>query len=219
MARGSPPLALLTDMSQPLGHEIGNALEVRAAIEHLTGRRRGGRLHEVTVALAGELLVLGGLAPDQRAAAAAIDRALASGAAAERFGRMVTALGGPADLVERPERHLVAAPARLAVTPDRAGTIVSVDARAVGVAVIGLGGGRRRAEDGIDPSVGLSEMREVGDAVDATRPIAVVHARSTADAQAAAAAIREAVTVGRRAARPARPAGATTLRSAPLTRR
>ena len=193
---GLPTLALLTDMTQPLGREVGNTLEVRAAVEHLTGRRRGGRLHEVTAALAAELLVLGGLAPDQRAAGAAVSRALDSGAAAERFGRMVAALGGPTDLVERPERHLAVAPARLEVAPDGPGTIVSIDARAIGVAVIGLGGGRRRAEDPIDPTVGLSEMREVGDAADATRPIGVVHARSAVDARVAAAAVRAAVSVG-----------------------
>ena len=176
--------ALLTDMSQVLGHHVGNALEVREALGVLTGRRRDERLHTVATALARELLVLGGLARDGAAAEAAVDKALASGAAAERFARMVSALGGPRDLIE------------LAVAPDGAGGFVSrVDARALGLLVVDLGGGRRRVEDAIDPSVGLADVRGVGDAVDRDRPIAIVHARSVADADRAAKRLREAVTV------------------------
>ena len=188
--------ALLTDMSQVLGHHVGNALEVREALGVLTGRRRDERLHTVATALARELLVLGGLARDGAAAEAAVDKALASGAAAERFARMVSALGGPRDLLECSDRHLARAPIELAVAPDGAGGFVSrVDARALGLLVVDLGGGRRRVEDAIDPSVGLADVRGVGDAVDRDRPIAIVHARSAADAERAAKRLREAVTV------------------------
>src|SRR6266850_3310057 len=90
-----PTVALLTDMSQALVRHVGNAVEVLEAIELLTGRRRDARLHAVTAALAGEMLLLGGLARDRREAATAVERALTSGAAAERFARMVTTLGGP----------------------------------------------------------------------------------------------------------------------------
>ncbi len=189
-------VALLTDMSQALGRDVGNALEVREAIDFLTGRRRDARLHTVTIALASELLVLGGLAGDHGEASRVVEQALASGTAAERFARMVAALGGPGDLVERTDRHLPEAPVRLAVAPARAGVITRVDARALGLVVVGLGGGRQRAEDAIDPAVGLADVRGPGDAVDPDRPIAVVHARSTADAEAAAAALRGAVMVG-----------------------
>jgi thymidine phosphorylase len=192
---GLPTVALLTDMSQALGHHVGNALEVREAIDVLTGRRRDARLHAVTAALAAELLVLGGLAPDQAAAARAVDRALASGDAAERFGRMVAALGGPRDLVEHPDRYLARAPCRLPVLPDRAGVITRMDARAVGLVVARLGGGRQRADEGIDLAVGLTDVRGIGDAVDHARPIAVIHGRSTSAAEAAAQALRRAVTV------------------------
>ena len=188
--------ALLTDMSQVLGHHVGNAVEVREAIDVLTGRRRDVRLHTVTAALASELLVLGGLARDGVEAAAAVERALTSGAAAERFAKMIAALGGPHDLVECPDRHLVRAPIELAVAPDVAGVITRVDARSLGLLVVELGGGRRRVEDSIDPAVGLTEVRAVGEAVDRDRPIAVVHARSVTDAEAAAKRLREAVTVG-----------------------
>jgi thymidine phosphorylase len=207
---GLRTVALLTDMSQALGHDVGNALEVREAIDFLTGRRREPRLHAVTAALAGELLVLGGLARDLAEAAAAVERALASGRAAERFTRMVAALGGPPGLLERPERHLAAAPVRLPVPPQRPGVVARVDARAVGLAVVSLGGGRQRADDAVDPAVGLSDVRGPGEVVDADHPLAVVHARSPGAAEAAAAALRSAVSV----AEAAPPAG-----GAPVLRR
>ena len=193
---GLRAVALLTDMAQVLGHHVGNALEVREAIDFLTGKERESRLHAVTAALASDLLVLGGLARDGVEAFAAVEKALASGAAAERFARMVTALGGPRDLVERPERHLARAPVELAVVPDVAGVVTRVDARSIGLLVAKLGGGRQRVEDTIDSAVGLADVRGVGDAVSRDRPIAVVHARSPADAEAAAATLRRAVTVG-----------------------
>jgi thymidine phosphorylase len=204
-----PTVAVLTDMSQALGHHVGNALEVREAIDFLTGRRREARLHAVTAALAGEMLVLGGLARDEAEASAAVERALASGAAAERFARMVAALGGPADLVERADRRLPCAPVRVAVTAERAGRVTRVDARALGLLVIALGGGRRRTEDAIDPAVGLADVRGVGDEVDGDRPLAIVHAGSHSDAAMAATALRAAMIVGDG---PASPAASPVLR-------
>ncbi len=192
---GLRTVVLLTDMSGALGFHVGNALEVREAIDVLTGRRREARLHEVTAALAGELLVLGGLARDAAEASRRVERALASGTAAERFARMVVALGGPGDLVERPERHLARAPVELPVLPDRAGVVGHVDARALGFLLLRLGGGRRRADDAVDPAVGLVEVRGVGDAVGRDRPLAVIHARSAAEAEAAAATLRQAMTI------------------------
>jgi len=187
--------ALLTDMSQVLGENVGNALEVHEAIDLLAGRRRDERLHTVTTALASELLVRGGLARDLGTAAAAVDEALSSGAAAERFARMIAALGGPRDLVAHPERHLPRAPVELAVLSDADGFVERVDTRSLGLIVVELGGGRRRVEDAIDPAVGLAAVRGVGDAVDRERPIAIVHAHSIADAESAAKKLRESVTV------------------------
>jgi thymidine phosphorylase len=192
---GLRAVALLTDMSRVLGHDVGNALEVQEAIDVLTGRRREPRLLAITTALAGELLVLGGLAGDLDDATRALARALASGAAAERFARMVAALGGPTDLVERADRHLPAAPVQLVVPPERAGRVARVDARAIGMAVVGLGGGRRRAEDTVDLAVGLASVAGPGDDVGRDRPLAVIHARSAADAEAALHAVRAAVHV------------------------
>jgi thymidine phosphorylase len=195
---GLPTLALLTDMNQALGHDVGNALEVREAIDFLTGKRREARLYTVTTALASELLVLGGAARDDSEASGAVGRALGSGAAAERFARMVAALGGPRDLLEHPDRHLPAAHVLLPVLPDRRGVISRVDARMVGLAVAGLGGVRQRAEDAIDLAVGLAGVRGRSEEVGPDQPIAVVHAQSVGEAEVAAAALRAAVAIGER---------------------
>ena len=195
-AAGLPTVALLTDMNQVLARTAGNAVEVREAIDYLTGAARESRLHAVTVALAEELLVAGELAPEPDVARAMIETTLASGAAAERFGRMVAALGGPADLVENADAHLPAAAIQLAVRAPHAGVVAAVDARAMGVAVMALGGGRRRAEDAIDYAVGLTHVLGIGELAGPDAALAVVHARSKDDAEAAAEAVTAAMTVG-----------------------
>jgi thymidine phosphorylase len=202
---GLRTVAWLTDMNQVLGHDVGNALEVHEAVDFLTGRRREVRLHAVASALAREMLVLGGLARDHGDAARPVEHALESGAAAERFARMVAALGGPRDLLERPDQLLPRAPVQMAVTPADAGVITQVDVRQVGLAVIALGGGRRRASDPVDPAVGLADMRGPGDPVGPDRPLGIVHARSTGEAMEAAAMLRAAVVVRDGPAGPAGP--------------
>jgi thymidine phosphorylase len=194
--------ALLTDMHQCLGRTAGNALEVREAMELLTGRSQEPRLRAVTLALAAELLALAGGGDDAAERAA---RALDSGAAAERFGRMVRALGGPDGLLERPERHLPSAPVQRPVRLPGAGVVSAIDARSLGLAVIGLGGGRQRPSDTIDHAVGLAEVQGVGEHVGPDQPFALVHARSEAAAEAAIARIAAAVTVAEMAPAPAAP--------------
>jgi len=189
---GLPCSALLTDMNQCLGRTAGNALEVREAIGVLRGEAADPGLVEVTLALAAELLVLGGAAAEE-AAAATVARALESGEAAERFARMVAALGGPPDLLDRPERHLPRAPVRQEVFLERAGTVAAIDVRKLGLAVVALGGGRKRAADAIHPAVGLAEVRGIGDTVARDVPFAVVHAGTADDAAAAAETLRSAV--------------------------
>jgi thymidine phosphorylase len=192
---GLPCRALLTDMDQCLGHSAGNALEVHEAIGLLTGRRKDPRLHEVTLALSVELLLMGGLAADAADARQRAERALDSGAAAERFARMVIALGGPHDLVERPARHLAASAVQRPVYLPRAGAIGSIDGRALGLAIIALGGGRTNPADAIHHAVGLSEVLGLGERVGADRPFAIVHARTEAELEAATQAIVAAVSV------------------------
>jgi thymidine phosphorylase len=192
---GLPTTALITDMHEPLASAAGNAVETRNAIDYLTGARRDPRLHEVVLALGAEMLLLGSLADSPEAARALLERSLASGAAAERFARMSAALGGPADIVERPERHLPAAAVVRDIPAPRHGTVTSIDTRGVGVAVIALGGGRRHPDDTIDHSVGFTDLAGIGDDVSA-RPLARVHARDEAAADAAAAALARAYVVG-----------------------
>src|SRR5690606_31514120 len=121
--------ALLTDMNQCLGRTAGNAPEVREANEVLTGKSAEPRLREVALALAAELVVLGGVVANE-AAAVTVARALDSGEAAVRFARMVAALGGPRDLLEWPERHLAQAPVRRAVHLEQSGFVAAIDTRA-----------------------------------------------------------------------------------------
>jgi thymidine phosphorylase len=169
----------------------------------LIGEATEPGLREVTLALAADLLVLAGVVQDQAAAATAAVRALESGAAAERFARMVAALGGPRDLLENPDHHLPRAPVRQEVRLDQAGAVATIDARALGLAVVALGGGRRRATDTIDPAVGLAEVRGIGEAVGPDVPFAIVHAASASDAAAAVEVVRGAVGVVDRATGPA----------------
>jgi thymidine phosphorylase len=200
---GLPTRALLTDMDAVLGRSAGNAVEVQEAIDHLTGTAGDARLRAVTLALCGELLALGGLAPDAAAGAAAAARALDSGAAAERFAAMVAELGGPADLLEHPDRHLAAAPIVREVAPAGAGRVAAIDVRAVGVAVVALGGGRARESDAVDPAVGFTGGAAIGERVGpGERPLARVHARSEPDAERAGAALRAAYRIGGAAAGP-----------------
>ena len=184
---GVPTVAVITDMDEPLASAAGNAVEVMNAVDYLTGARRDARLHEVTLALAAEPLVARGLAANLEAARAALQRGLDSGAAAERFERMVAALGGPPRFLSRARDLLPQAPVLRPAPAPRTGFVAAIDARAVGLAVVELGGGRRRASDAIDPAVGLTELAGVGEAVGAGRPLALVHARDEAAAEAAAA--------------------------------
>jgi thymidine phosphorylase len=190
--------ALLTDMDQVLGRTAGNAVEVREALGALTHPRAAEpRLIEVTLALCATLLRLGGLYATDEEARAAAGEALASGAAAERFARMCAALGGPADLLDDPDRHLPRAPHALEVFPERAGRIRAVAVRDLGVAVLELGGGRLREDQGIDHAVGLVDVAGLGEEVGpGARPLAVVHAREHASAQRAAERVRAAFEVG-----------------------
>lgn len=203
---GLPTEALLTDMNQPLAPEAGNALEVRLAVDLLRGpppeasAHPAGRLAEVTLALGGVLLQQVGLADTPAAARRLLDQAWRSGAAAERFARMVAGLGGPHDLLDRPGEHLAAAPViRPVLAPagaQGASQVTHIDTRALGLAVVALGGGRRRSGDGIDPAVGLSRLAPLGPCAGPEAPLAWVHAASDEAADAAADAVQAAYRLG-----------------------
>ncbi|MEQ8356392.1 MAG: thymidine phosphorylase [Kiloniellaceae bacterium] len=193
---GLPATALITDMNQPLGRAAGNALEVNETVEMLTGGAADPRLREVVLALAVEMLLIGGLADDAIDAATKAETALTSGRAAERFAAMVAALGGPSDLLERSSELLPRAPVRRAVQAKAAGVVSACDTRAIGLAVIELGGGRRRVEDRVDPAVGIDEILPLGQVVSKSDPIAVIHAADEASAEAVAALLQKAFKIG-----------------------
>ncbi|TFW11439.1 thymidine phosphorylase [Massilia arenosa] len=185
---GTRTSALLTEMNESLGPVAGNALEVRLALDYLTGASRPARLHEVTMALCAEMLVLSGVESTHDAARAKLQAALDSGEAAQRFARMVSALGGPADLLENRDKYLEQAPIVVPVPAPSAGYVSQVDTRGLGLSVVSLGGGRRRPTDTIDFAVGLTGLVELGDRIEAGQPLAMVHARTQ---QAAEQAVRE----------------------------
>ncbi len=199
VARGAglPTVALVTDMDPVLGRSAGNALEVAEAMVLLRGDGRSdpalARLRELCLALTAEALVLGGLAPDAAAAQALAQARLDDGSAAERFARMVAALGGPRDVWR--DAGLPAAPLIVPVPAPRPGVLGLPDTRALGLAVVALGGGRSRPGDAVDPRVGLAGVRAPGEPVRAGEPLAWVHAADAAAADEARAAVAAALPV------------------------
>lgn len=193
---GCMTTALISDMNQPLATAAGNALEVIEVMETLSGTSVNVALWDLTAALGGEVLALGGLAADAQDGAARIEQALESGAAAEVFGRMVAAQGGPSDFVERWPDRLPAAPVMREVPALDDGYIVQIDGEALGHAVVRLGGGRLRQDDKINPSVGLSDLIGLGEEIGAGVPLCMVHATTEDAADAAVKAVQSAYRVG-----------------------
>ncbi len=192
---GCMTTALITDMSQPLATAAGNALEVIEVMETLTGTSINVALWDLTAALGGEALALGGLAADAADGAGRIIQALESGAAAECFGRMVAAQGGPADFVDRWPDRLPAAPVVMEVPALDDGVIAAIDGQALGLAVVHLGAGRVQMTDRVNPSVGLSDMAGLGEEAGAGVPIAMVHAATEDAARAAVRAVQAAYSI------------------------
>ncbi len=190
-----PAAALITDMNQPCVPSVGNALEIMEVMRALLDPKEDSIISILTAELGGELLRLAGMAESRREGAVQVLDALRSGAAAERFGRMVAAKGGPSDFVERWRDRLPAAPILREVLASRSGTIAAIDGHALGMAVVRLRGGRRRKGDSIDPSVGLSGVVMVGAEIEAGDPLAIVHGATEVEAEAAAAELPAAFTV------------------------
>ncbi|WP_410219016.1 thymidine phosphorylase [Paracoccus sp. (in: a-proteobacteria)] len=184
---GCRTAALITDMDQPLARSAGNALEVAEAIRVLSGET--GALRDLTLALAAECLALAGQPAE------GLGAVLDSGQAAEVFARMVAAQGGPRDLLDRPEMHLTPAPVVRPV-PAPVGHVSRIDVALLGHAVLALGGGRVRADERIDPRVGLDRLAKLGEPVSPQNPLAMVHAADDTAAEVAIAAVQAAYSVG-----------------------
>lgn len=194
-ASGLTTHALLTDMNENLGTTAGNALEIREAVQFLTGGAQEPRLAEVTCGLTAEMLIVGGLEDSRDTALATVQSAIDSGKAGEVLGRMFAALGGPADFMERCDDYLPSAPVQQPVVAPAGGYLAAVDGRRVGNAIIELGGGRRTLNDELDLSVGFADVLPIGTQVDAGMPLATVHAADSSSAAAASKLFVEACAI------------------------
>ena len=193
-AMGKPTRAVMTAMEQPLGRNVGNALEVIESIECLRGRGPADTM-EVTYALGEQMLVLAGVARTATEARAALERSISSGAALEKLRAMIVAQGGDARVVDQPER-LPQAKFKVALAASRAGFVQDVDAMGVALAALRLGAGRVKATDGVDHAVGFSELVKVGERVAAGAALCVIHANDEAGLAAAREMVGRAIVVG-----------------------
>ncbi len=193
-ARGCEVVALLTAMDRPLGHAVGNALEVEESIAALRGEGPAD-LMEVTYALAAEMLVLGGRAGDLDEARRDAEAAVADGRALDRLRVLIEAQGGNPFVVDDPA-VLPQPPVEVVVTAERDGVVASMDVRAIGDAAVALGAGRRRVEDAIDPAVGFHITAKPGQTLVRGEPWATVYARDDASVETARRALAAAVRIG-----------------------
>lgn len=188
---------LITDMNQVLGRTAGNALEVAETVRYLKNEDREARLDAVVMALCAEMLIASGIEADRAVALRKSNEAVSSGRALGIFARMIAALGGPKDFVEKSDRYLAVAPVIRPIMAN--GFLASVDTRSIGNAIIGLGGGRRKVGEKLNMAVGFSAVAAIGTELGADSPLAVVHAASKTDADRAEAAYRKACTMAGRA--------------------
>ena len=177
--------ALITDMNEVLGRTAGNALEIAESVQYLRNETREARLDEVVLGLCAEMLIASGQESDRKAAIARCDDAVVSGRAAEVFGRMCAELGGPQDFIENYATYLPSAAVEKPVFAD--GVVTAMNTRGIGNAIIELGGGRRVVGEKLDLSVGFSDFAPIGTQLDASTPLAIVHAASAEAAEHAAA--------------------------------
>lgn len=177
--------AIITDMNQVLGSTAGNALEIYETVKYLTGKLREPRLHQVVVTLAKAMLLNSKIASDEIEAQAKVDHALASGKAAEVFSKMISALGGPTDLLENPWRSMNKAEHIIEILAPCHGYIKAMQTCDIGFSVVGLGGGRISNDQKIDHSVGFDRILPIGTRINRADVLARVHANSLESAELA----------------------------------
>lgn len=183
---GTKTKAVLTDMNQVLGRNVGNAVEVAEAVEYLQGKNIDSRLHQITMELCSELLVISKLAQNLSEAKQKLEKALYSGQALEIFARMVSALGGPIDFVKNYEKYLSKAKIIKPLYAQKSGYVTEMETRNIGLSIIGLKGGRIRSDQKLDYATGYTEFCQIGDWVDDKKPLCFIHAQTEADWQASA---------------------------------
>lgn len=194
-AAGTKTSAILTDMNQVLGRNVGNALEVLEAVNYLKGIDVDPRLHQVTIALCAELLVSAELAENKAQAEAKLQKALDSGQALEIFARMVSALGGPKDFCDSPNKYLPHAALVKPVFAEKSGWVTDMQTRNIGLSVIGLKGGRITPEQKLDYATGYTEFCQIGEYVDENKPLAVIHAQDENSWQQAADELKRNISI------------------------
>ena len=185
--------AIITDMNQVLGTSAGNAVEMYETAKYLTGKQREPRLHKVVQSLASAMLINTNLASNEKDAHEKIERVLRSGLAAEVFDRMIAALGGPTNFIEKPWDSMTKANVILEVKAAQHGYIATMDTRAVGMSVVGLGGGRTAPRQKVDHTVGFDRILPLGVQVNRGEVIARVHAKDEDSANAAIAQFNNAL--------------------------
>ena len=194
---GCPTAALITDMDEPLAPALGNAVEVGVCMEVLSGNRLAApRLHDLTVALGARLLALHGEA--ESAAEKKLKDAISSGRAMTHFSEMIALMGGPPNMADDWRTHLPKARVIGDVAAPEAGYISAIDGEALGLVVVGLGGGRRVESDRINPAVGLTDVVSLGAKIAQNQPLCTIHAASDEAAEEAAQAILQAITIGKK---------------------
>ncbi len=193
---GKPVTALITGMEQPLGTHVGNALEVKDAIDVLSGRTKGDLL-DVSLLLGAHMLRLAGAAENEQDARAKLERALASGAGLEKLRQMIVCQGGDPkvcdDVTRLPQARVIRR-----VKAGRAGVVQAMDTTALGLAAQAMGAGRMRKTDALDYSVGFVLPVRIGDTLGADDDFCTLYARTESEADAAEGAIRAAITLGDR---------------------
>lgn len=199
-AKGKKVVALLTQMSQPLGHMIGNALEWREATDMLRGKGPAD-YRECVFVLAAEMIHIAGLAPSLADARVMAEQAVSSGAALRKWREIIVAQGGDASFVDEPER-LHPAPYKHVVNAVRVGYVDRIDVRGLGLLALSLGAGRQSLEAKIDFAVGLDVRVKVGDKVAAGQPLAFIHGRRPQDGAEREDEVRQLIHVGAKAVDP-----------------
>lgn len=192
---GVPCKALITDMNEALGRNIGNSLEIIESIEYLTGKNVDAKVDKVMKALATEMLLITGIANSKEDALLKIEKALSSGKAAEIFEKMVSAMGGSSNILTNYNECLPKAPIVKPVYANNSGYISSINSRTLGFALVQLGGGRRLANDTLDYGVGISNMVKVGEEVNKDKPIAFIHANTSLAVEEMATVLNSAISV------------------------
>ncbi len=201
---GTKTKAIITDMNQVLGYNVGNALEVAEAVEYLKSTNIDPRTHEITMELCAELLISSKLADNLYSAKTKLQEVLDNGLALEKFAQMVATLGGPTDFCDNPWKYLPQAKIVKPVFSTKSGYVINIDTRGIGLSVIEMKGGRTSPQQKLDYATGYSQFCQIGDLVDNSKPLALIHAQTEEQYSYIAQNIKKLITIGEKKSAPSR---------------